>query len=189
MKGLLEWKILAAIFAVLIVISGALVGSTGIKDFFMNSTGGLGDWWSEAPFGSFFSTPQKGTTKVTIRLFADNITLDMEAPVNISAGKSSISNFKGLVMFDFKGNSSEFVPSGSDIRLSTELGPTTIRDVRISKLVLKDIGFVITSENTNTTGSGDDVEILDFYGDIHVTDHVLLDGNVSKVKDEQWSIN
>ncbi len=189
MKGLLEWKILAAIFAVLIVVSSALVGSTGLKDFFMNSTGSVGDWWSEAPFGSFFSTPQKGSTGVLINLFADNITLDMEAPVNITAAKSSITNFKGSAMFDFRENSTEFVPTGSDIRLRTELGPTTIRDVRISRLVLTDVGYTITSEKTNITASGDDIEILDFFGDIHVTDHVLLDGNVSKVKDEQWSIN
>ena len=189
MKGLLEWKILAAIFAVIIVISSALVGSSGIRDFFMNSTGNLGDWMSESPFGSFFSTPQKGTTSVMIKLFADNLTLDLEAPVNISAGRSSISNFKGLAIFDFRGNSSEFIPAGSDIRLSTELGSTTIRDVRMTKILLKDIGFIVTSEKTNITGSGDDIEIYDFSGDIHVTDHVLLVGNVSKVNNGQWSIS
>ena len=37
-KGLLEWKILAAIFAVLVVTSGALVSNTGIKDTFFNTT-------------------------------------------------------------------------------------------------------------------------------------------------------
>jgi hypothetical protein len=189
MKGLLEWKILAAIFAVLIVVSSALVGSPGIRDFFMNSTGNLGDWMAESPLGSFFSTPQKGTTRVLIKLIADNMTLALETPVNISAGKSSISNFRGEARFDFKGNSSEFIPRGSDIRLSTELVPTAIRDVKISKLILNDVGFVVTSEKTNITGSGDDIEIYDFSGDIQVTDHVLLDGNVSKVNDEQWSIS
>lgn len=189
MKGLLEWKILAAIFAVLIVVSSALVGSTGIRDMFMNSTGNLGDWLSESPLGSFFSTPQKVETRVMIKLIADNLTLDLEAPVNISAGKSGIYNFKGSARFDFMANSSEFVPTGSDIRLNTELGSTDIVGVKISRLILKDVGFVVTSEKTNITATGDDIEIYDFSGDIHVTDHVLLDGNVSKVKDNQWSIS
>jgi len=187
-KGMLEWKILAAIFAVLIVLSSALVGSSGIKDFFLNATGNLGDWMHGSPFGSLFSTPQKGMNHVVIKLMADNVTLIIETPVNVTAGTASILNFKGTVSLDFRKNSSTFLPAGSDIRLDTELGGTTMHDVRISKLILKNIDFVVTSEKTNMTASDDSIEIYDFSGEIAVTDHVLLSGNVSKVNDEQWSI-
>lgn len=187
-KGMFEWKILAAIFAVLIVLSSALVSSTGIKDFFLDATGNLGDWMRGSPLGSLFSTPQLGVNQVVIKLMAENITLNMEMPVNISAGTSSISNFKGAVSLNFRENSSTFLPAGSDIRLDTELGKTEIKDVKISKLILKNIDFVVTSEKTNITASDDNIEIYDFSGDITVTDHVLLTGNVSRVKNEQWSI-
>ena len=43
-KGMFEWKILAAIFAVLIVLSSALVGSTGIKDLFLIKSEHSGDY-------------------------------------------------------------------------------------------------------------------------------------------------
>ncbi len=190
-KGMLEWKILAAIFAVLIVVSSALVSNTGIKDFFMNTTGDFEDSTSGSPLDwltSFFSTPEKVTNPVTIKLMTGNMSLDIATPVNITAGTAGIANFKGSVKLDFKKNSSVFMPAGSDIRLDMGLDGTEIRDVQISQLILRGIDFVVTSEKTNITASDDDIEIYDFLGDIVITDHVLLTGNVSKVKDEQWSI-
>jgi hypothetical protein len=190
-KGMLEWKILAAIFAVLIVLSSALVSNTGIKDFFLNSTGDFGDSIQGSPFdwfSSLFSTPQKEVNAVEIKLITGNITLEMGSPVNITAGTSNILNFKGSVSLNFRENSSTFQPADSDIRLDTELEKTVIKEVRFSKLVLQNIDFVVTSEKTNITGSDDKIEIYDFSGDITVTDHILLSGNVTKVKDEQWSI-
>jgi hypothetical protein len=187
-KGMLEWKILAAIFAVLIVLSSALVSNTGIKDFFLNATGNLGDWVHGSPFGSLFTTPQKKVNQVAIKLMADNMTFEMETPINITAGKTSISNFKGSVNFNFRKNSSTFQPADSDLRFGTELSGTVMKDVKIQKLVLTGIDFTVIGEKTNITASNDNIEIYDFSGDITVEDRVLLTGNVSRVKDEQWSI-
>jgi hypothetical protein len=190
-KGMLEWKILAAIFAVLIVVSSALVSNTGIKDFFMNTTGDFEDSTSGSPLDwltSFFSTPEKGTNPVMIKLMTGNMSLDIGTPVNITAGTAGIANFKGAVELDFRKNSTIFMPSGSEIRLDMGLEGTEIRNVRITKLILRGIDFVVTSEKTNITASDDDIEIYDFLGDIIITDYVLLKGNVSKVKDDQWSI-
>lgn len=186
-KGLFEWKILAAIFAVLIVLSSAIMTNTGVKDFFSNGTGSLGDWF-KSPFGSIFSTPSKTVNPVSIRLISDSITLSMENPVNISAGTTSIQNFKGSILLDFGSNSSVFLPAGSELRLETSLADIEVADARISKMILEGVGFVVTSENTNITAENDKIEIYDFSGTIRVTDSVLLSGNVSKVKDEQWSI-
>lgn len=192
MKGMLEWKILAAIFAVLIVLSSALVSNTGIKDFFMNSTTGFGDdITSGSPFdwfSSLFSTPGKGSHAVEITLMMANLTLPIEAPVNITAGGSSLTNFKGTVNLDFIKNSSTFIPDGSDLQIERGLEETRIPDVSIPKMIIRGIDFVVTSESTNITGDDDNIEIYDFIGDILVTDHILLTGNVSRVKDDQWTI-
>jgi hypothetical protein len=191
-KGLLEWKILAAIFAVLIVVSSALVSNTGIKDFFMNTTTGFGDFTQGSPFdwfSSFFSTPVKGVNAVAIKLTVPNMTLPIEAPANITAGGSILLNFKGTVDLNFIENSSTFQQAGSDFRFEMEMSEIRISGVSIQKMILQRVDFVVTSESTNITGTDDKIEIYDFSGDITITDHILLTGNVSKVNDGQWSID
>lgn len=188
MKGLFEWKILAAIFAVLIVASSALVSNSGIKDMFLNSTGSLGDWMDGSPFGSLFSTPEKTVNTVVITLSAENIVIEMENPVNITAGDSSVLNFKGMLDLKPRENKTRLVYSDSDLVLNLKLEGAEIKNVKITKLVLEDIDFVVSSEKTNITGSNDKIEIYDFYGDIKITDVVELSGNVSRVKDGKWSI-
>lgn len=187
-KGLFEWKILAAVFAVLIVLSTAVVSNTGMKDFFMNMTGNLGGLMGESPFGSLFSTPQKEVNRVEIKLITGNITLNMETAVNVSVGSSNLENFRGAIILDFNEKSSRFRPLGSDMHIDMELQETVIRNVRIQKLSFDAIDFVITSEKTNISGSGERLEIHDFSGDIIITDHVLLSGNVTKAKNGKWSI-
>jgi hypothetical protein len=188
MKGMFEWKILAAIFAVLIVASSALVGNSGIRDMFMNSTGNLGDWLGQSPFGSLFSTPQKGTSAVVITVIAERISLEMEHPVNITVGDSAISEFKGTVVFDFASNSSHFSPSDTSLSLDMPLQETEIRGVSISRLVLESVGFTVSSDKTNITADNDRIEILDFSGDIRVTDSVQFAGNVTAARNGKWSI-
>ena len=189
MKGLLEWKILAAVFAILIVASSALVGNSGIKDTFLNSTGNIGDWLGGSPFGSIFSTPEKGTVAVAITLKAGSIGLVMESPVNVTAGDAKMENFKGPVSFDFDAGTSSFVLDGSDFTIEKKLEETTITGVSMKELVLEGIDFVVKSENTEITGSGEKIEIYDFAGDIYVNDSVVLTGNVSLVKDGKWSVS
>ena len=190
-KGMLEWKILAAIFAVLIVLSSALVTNAGIKDMFMNTTTGFGDFTEGSPFdwfSSLFSTPAKGVNTVSIKLTLNNITLPFESPVNITAGKSALLNFKGNIELDFGDNSTSFQQAGSDFQFETEMAETRISGVGIQKMVLQGVDFVVTSEGNDITGTDDKIEIYDFFGDIEITDSVLLTGNVSRVKDDQWSI-
>ncbi len=188
MKGLFEWKILAAIFAVLIVASSALVSNSGIKDMFLNSTGNLGDWMEDLPFGNMFSTPEKSMNAVVITLSAENIALEMVDPVNITAGDSSVLNFRGALTLNLVDNKTLLVPSDSDIVMDLRLEGSEIKNVRLTTLIIEDIDFVVSSDKTNISASNDKIEIYDFYGDIRITDVVELSGNVSKVKDDKWSI-
>jgi hypothetical protein len=188
MRGLFEWKILAAIFAVLIVASSALVSNTGLKDMFLNSTGSLGDWMHGSPFSSLFATPEKITSGVVIVLDAEELELGFGDPVNITAGESSVLNFRGVLELNLQENKTKLVPEDSELVLDLRLEEMQISDVKISSLVLENIDFVVRSEKTNITATDDRIEIHDFCGDVKVTDVVELSGNVSKVKDEKWSI-
>ncbi len=188
MKGLFEWKILAALFAILIVTSSALVSNSGVKDMFLNSTGSLGDWMDGAPFGSLFTTPEKTTTEVVIKLQARSIELEMSSPVNITANSSSIKNFKGMLGVNLARNTTSLSYAESDFELDLNLRDVLITDVRITSLVLDDMNFVVSSDKTNISATNDKLEIYDFYGDIRISDVVELSGNVSRVKSGAWTI-
>jgi hypothetical protein len=188
MKGVFEWKILAAIFAVLIVASSALVSNSGIKDMFLNSTGSLGDWMEGSPFDSLFQTPEKTTNAVVISLVNENIELEVTEPVNITMGKSSIMNFRGMLNVLFESNMTELKPSDSDLVMNIKLEETEIKNIKIPIFILEDTDFTVSSEKTDITASDDKIEIYDFHGDIRITDAFELTGNVSKVKDDKWSI-
>ena len=189
MKGLLEWKILAAVFAILIVASSALVSNSGIKDTFLNSTGNIGDWLGGSPFGSLFQTPQKEMTWVKIDIKSGQIGLVMESPVNITSDSSSIKNFKGDMNIDFDTNSSQFILSGTDFVMDTKIERMKIEGVRISSLVLDNIDYVVESEKSSVTGTDDRLEIHDFAGDITIDGSLMLEGNVSVVKNGKWTIS
>lgn len=187
MKGLFEWKLLAAIFAVLIVASSAMISNMGIKDMFLNSTGEIGDWIN-SPFGSLFSTPKKTTNFIAIELYADAITLEMTDSVNITSVESSIDNFKGTLVFDFNHNRTYMIPEGTDLKMDVKLTETVIEDVRIANLVLEDVSYVVKNANTNITADDERIEIHEFIGTLRTGDGVILEGNVSSVKNGQWSI-
>ena len=183
-----EWKILAAIFAVLIVASSALVSNIGIKDMFLNSTGNLGDWMEGLPFGSLFSAPEKTTNPVVITLSGGNIQLLIDSPVNITSESSSVRNFVGTMDIILDENKTILSPKDSDLVFDLKLDNMFVSSVNVPSLVLENMDFVVQNDNTNITGTDDKIEIHDFYGDLTVTDVIELKGNVSKVKDDKWSI-
>lgn len=183
-----EWKILAAILAVLIVSSSALVSNTGIKDLFMNSTGDIGNW-VKSPFGSLFSTPEKTENFVKIIITTDTVPIEINSPANITSATGDISNFMGRITFNLKDNMSVLAPADSDIHMNLALKNTKISDVYIDHLALGHIGYVVVSESSNITGNDESIEITGFRGIVSVTDSAVeLDGNVSAVKNGKWSI-
>jgi hypothetical protein len=186
--SMFEWKILAAIFAVLIVASSALVSNSGIKDAFLNSTGNIGDWVKGSPLGSLFTTPEKTVSDVMIVLSAEEFDLEMESPVNITAGDSSVMNFVGTLSINLEENRTRAVPSDSAIVVNLVTEEAEIKGVTISRLVIEDIDFMVQSEKTNISATNDRIEIYDFSGDIRIGREIQLSGNVTKVKDEKWSI-
>ena len=180
MKGLFEWKLLAAVFAILIVASSALVSNSGVKDIFLNSTGSIGDMFN-IPFGSLFSTPTKTTSFVTIRIFTGSMNLVLDNPTNITTPDSSIDNFRGSILFDFENNRTYLMPADSDLRMNLRMEDYSISGVSIQELVMDDVGYVVKSEMER-------IEIHDFLGTFSIDNGVVLEGNVSSVRDGHWSI-
>lgn len=187
MKGFLEWRILAAVFAILIVLSSALTLNTGLKDFILGLGGNLGDLFRGSPLSPGISLAA-GQIPVEIRLYGENITLSLDSPVNITSGGSAIENFRGSAIFNLTGRSSVLIPAGSDARITMETKDMLIRGVSIPLLRLSGIDFSVTSEQTNITTPKGDIEIQGFSGDMRASNFLMLFGNVTKVKDDKWVI-
>jgi len=187
MKGFLEWKILAAIFAILIVLSSALTLNTGLKDFILGLGGNLGDLFRGSPLLPG-DTTAKVTIPVEIRLSGDNISLSLDQAVNITYGGSTIENFRGTAVFNLAGKSAMLLPAGSDMRISAGPGGMLIKNAKIPQLRLAGVDFSARSEKTNVTESNGDIEIDGFSGDIRASDSLVFSGNVTRVRDEKWAI-
>ncbi|MFH0956506.1 MAG: hypothetical protein V1813_01440 [Candidatus Aenigmatarchaeota archaeon] len=194
LKGLLEWKIFAAIFAVLIVASSAVFGGGGMGSALFNSTGGGFDWGS-LPFGSLFSHANETQemapaveNDVVIELMVDSINFALESPVSITSGDSEMSNFTGSVDFDFLTNSSLFIPSGSTFTMKKPIAVTEISGVTIESLVLEKADYSVVSGGSTTAGKDDRIEIQGFSGTITASGKLTLSGTVSSVTNGKWKI-
>lgn len=188
-KGLLEWKILAALFAVLIVASSAFLGNTDIGGSLFNSTGGgMGGW--ENPFGSLFTKPQdeNGSNAVAIDIYAGKVRLDFLSPVNITTGVSQIANFAGSAEFDFETNTTLFIQSGSDMTIMKATENTRISGAAMKNIILESADYTVSSGDSNTTATADRIEIDDFAGVVEVSGNLRLEGTVSSVSNGEWSI-
>lgn len=194
-KGLLEWKVLAAIFAVLIVLSGSLFTSSGIKDVFFNTTTSIGETGSGSPldgisdwFSSLFETPRKNTNHIVVRLYVDNMTLGLQNPVNITSGDNFIEGFSGDLTVDFRENTSVLNPAGSGMKIRSVLRNSLIEGVNIPSLALTGVNYQVITDNTDVTVTDGTLQIVDFRGVIIISDHIALEGNVTEVKDREWSM-
>jgi hypothetical protein len=193
LKGLLEWKIFAAIFAVLIVASSAIFGGSGFNGTLFNSTGGGFDLGS-LPFGSLFSHTEEEAAApvtqndVTIALMVEKMSFSFASPVQITSGDSEMTNFTGTVEFDFTTNSSLFIPAGSTFTMRKPISVTEIRDATIESLVLESADYSVLSGGSDTTGKGDRIEIVGFLGTITASDRITLAGTVNSVTNGKWKI-
>ncbi len=114
--------------------------------------------------------------------------LAIENPVNITSEESSVRNFRGTMNIILQENRTILTPSDSNMVLDLKLEGMEIKNVNVPSLILEGVDFVVQNENTNITGTDDKIEIHDFYGSIRITEAIELSGNVSRVKDEKWSI-
>ncbi len=187
MKGFLEWRILAAIFAILIVLSSALTLNTGLKDFILGLGGNLGDLFRGSPLLPG-DVAAKSAIPVEIRISGDNISLSLDQPVNITYGGSTIEGFKGVAFFDLARRSAALAPAGTGMRISVGPGGMLIENARIQQIRFSGVDFSARSEKTNVTEPNGDIEIDGFSGDIRASDSLVFSGNVTRVRDGNWAI-
>ncbi|MCX6814132.1 MAG: hypothetical protein NTY20_00555 [Candidatus Aenigmarchaeota archaeon] len=185
---MLEWKILAAAFSALLVVSIVLVGNSGIKDTFGGIVGKLTDWLGGTPISLPGGTGKSGTSQVSVTLYPKNFTLKPETKLNLTLGGSYFENFNGDVSFDFQAGRISLLEKGSSFVVSSPIQNFTIPDLRISKLSLTDMKFVVHAQ-TDITSENGNMSIQGFSGSFSLgNSSIILSGNVTKITGEGWAV-
>jgi len=179
---MLDWKILAAAFAALLIASTVLVGSSGgfgITDIFDR----IVDWLKSSPFGGFFQAPIASVHEVDIILHPKTYALKTSSNINITTDSIELVDFNGNIEVDFQTETLVFKETNTPLNIKMPLKNITIHEIRIDKILLEDTDFLVSSNQLDTSGENGTIEIYDFFGELGFNpDSVELHGNVSMVK-------
>ena len=175
---MLDWKILAASFAALLVVSSVLVGGFGFTDILDK----LNEWLGGSPFGGFVAAPLRATKPVTVIFFPDYFELPVDG-VSFRAGDADFEDFTGTLEANLSSKTISFFPGDTGFRVTLPLSDLAIDDVKIGRLSLEDMDFHVISHALDTSGENASLEVYDFSGKLSINQELVrLDGNVTAVK-------
>jgi len=183
-----DWKIIAAVFIALIVVSYIVIGVPGIRDFFGGIASTVGDALESSPFGGLFSSSGVKKTPVELTLRPESFSLKPELPVNVSLGDGTVLNdFKGeLVLVN---GTMQLKQEGSSLVISPKLNLIEIEGVKLSRLELEGMEVEVKSEEIDTKVDGGSLEVLDFIGSGRISkEGIVLSGNVTRIRGNGWEI-
>jgi len=185
---MLEWKILAAAFSALLVISMLLVGNSGLKDMFGGIVGRLTDWLGGSPISIPGGTGKSGTNSVSITLYPRNFTLSPQSKLNLTLGQSYFQDFNGDISFDFQ-SGKILLKEKSGFSVSSPLQAFEIPEIQISRLQIQDMKFSVVSVQSNIENDKGSLDIQGFSGSFALgNSSIILAGNVTKITGEGWSV-
>jgi hypothetical protein len=186
-----DWKIIAAVFIALLVVSYIVIGVPGISEFFGNIASGAGNLLEGSPFGGIFSSGAAGGRLVEVTLYPDGFTLEPELPVNVSFGDGTlIEGFKGGIMVDLNNGTISMSQEGSSLVISPKLNMVWIYGLKISRIGLDNITASVKSGDAETSIEDGALEITGFLGEARITrNDIKLIGNVTLVKGDGWEIS
>jgi len=183
---MLEWKILAAAFSALIVISILLVGNTGAGDMFGGIVGKITDWLGGTP--TPISIGKSGSKEITLSLYPKNFTLSPESKLNLTLGGSYFENYNGDISVDYTSGKIN-LKEKSGLSISSPIQEIEIQNLRISRLSLKDMKFTLMSSQSNISSQSGSLDIQGFSGLFSITNSsITLSGNITKITGDGWSV-
>ena len=187
----MDWKILAASFAALVIVSSILLGGFGLGDFFSDIISTIGNLLGASPFGGTTS-PATGIG-FSVAFYASQFSLQTEQGVNMTVNPISLEMFDGEICVDYQEEIIVLRPENTDLSIDLPLQEIVIEQMTHSEVSIEEADFEITSEESGkTTGSGT-VEIFDFSGRLTIgTDMIEFDGNASRLSvksgDSSWEL-
>ncbi|MFH1444894.1 MAG: hypothetical protein ABIF08_00190 [Nanoarchaeota archaeon] len=186
---MIDWRILTASFAAIIVVSSMFMGGIG-GDFFSNILDDVSNWLGSSPFSGFFITPVVKTHDIDLTIYPKQISLTPDSSVNFSSESSVIRNFKGTINLDFEEQTIVLEEADSSLRYESSIQNLEIEYIKLNTLSLDDLKLKIAPDITSENGSA---ELYNFQGKLTITSESLkFEGNVSKIVakigDSTWEL-
>ena len=173
-----DWKILAASFAALLVVSSVLVGGFGFTEVLDT----LKDWLGEAPFEGFAISPAMPSKHAIVTFYPETFSLAMESSA-FSIGNARFTDFSGDLVANFTSDTLELCQKDTEFRVAMALTEATLEDISLTHILLDDTEFHVTSNSLETSGQNASLEVSDFFGQVTIMDdRIVLAGNFSSIK-------
>ncbi|MFH1978671.1 MAG: hypothetical protein ABIJ92_05070 [Candidatus Aenigmatarchaeota archaeon] len=173
---MLDWKILAASFASLLLISSFLVGGLGVTDFLGEIKDKLGQWFG----GSTLEWSSGSEEDVEIIITPTLFTMEPNSPMIIVMDTLVIENFQGSITTDYENNS--IILEEGDTIITAELSNVKMYDLEFNRLVIEDSVVEIIAGNWSEQTETGMVEIVGFLGNGTIDNETItLEGSVAEV--------
>jgi hypothetical protein len=177
---MLDWKILAASFAALLVLSSVLLGGFGIGDFLAGAAEKVRELLGGAPFSGLFTGRGSPEQQITLALFPENFTLVPDSAVAIIIGDMQLNDFAGEIGIHFDSNELILDEKESSLSISLPITETEIKQVSLASLKVENAVFDVAPTISTENGT---IEVTRFSGTVTITEKsVEFLGNVSSIK-------
>lgn len=177
---MLDWKIMAASFAALLVVSSVLVGGSGIPGI-SGILDKVDDWMGDSPLSGFITSPVRGSKQASLILYEDPFTLPV-SDISFKTGGSSHSGFSGNILINRSSEKLTFSQSDSSFRIEMPLTNLTLNNVKIGRMSLEETKFSVLSSALDTSGESADLDFSDFSGVVELSSQkITLNGNFSSI--------
>lgn len=185
-----DWKIIAAVFIALIIVSYVVIGVPGIRDFFGGIASSMGNALESSPFGGLFSSSGVKKTQVELTLYPDSFSFKPELPVNISLGDGTVlQDFRGEISLNLESETISLKQEGTNLVINPKLDLIQVEGLKLSRLDLKEINAQVKSGDIDTKVENGTLEVLDFLGSGSISrDGIVLSGNITKIRGNGWDI-
>ena len=172
-----DWKILAASFAALLVVSSVLVGGFGFTDILDK----LNEWMGDSPLSGLVTAPSVGSKEATITLHTDSFRISVNQ-ASFTSGESEFTSFTGDVNANLTADTINLVQKDSKFSATLPLAKTILEKVSIAKFSMDETSFSVSSRSLETSGKDVSLEIVGFIGDVTITsEYITLEGNVTSI--------
>ncbi len=177
---MLDWKILAAGIAALILVAAFVAGDSQ-TNFLSDIINRIGGFLGSSPFGGLFSSTEE-PQPVDIIIYPENLSLHLDKN-NITLNSIELSEFTGDVSIDFSNKKISLSQKGSQLKLTAPIEKVTIEGLKIPKLLAENMRLEVVSGKYNITSNNGTIEVFNFFGQATITpQNIELMGNVTKIE-------
>lgn len=170
---MLDWKLLAGIFIILLVLGTALAGKF-IPNLNLDDVGKILD---KSPLGNFLNTPKPETENIDLSLYLNSLELNPKDKISFISDDLNINGFEGKILLDFVNDEIVLEEENTELKINSKLSGTELKNL-VLDLSLDNVKFNLKDRLDANNGS---IEVIEFVGDGLLSDKLQLIGKASKI--------